>query len=79
MQKQEVRELFGFPSKNAAIEAAKQLEWLRNNLAHAQDIATHDWAAIARIALRIEEAVLHRKSSTGAGPTTVPLQQGKRR
>ena len=32
-----------------------QLESLRNNLAHAQDIVTHDWPVVARMAIRIEE------------------------
>lgn len=65
MLKPEVRSLFGFPSKNAAVAAIKQLESLRNNLAHAQDIVTHDWAAIARIASRIEDAAVLRKNRPG--------------
>jgi hypothetical protein len=44
----------GFPSKSAAKRVLKDLESLRNNLAHAQDVVTHDWAQIARIARRIE-------------------------
>jgi hypothetical protein len=31
-----------------------ELESLRNDLAHSQDIATYDWAAIARIAEQLE-------------------------
>jgi hypothetical protein len=45
---------FGFSSKAAARRVFKELESLRNNLAHAQDIVTHDWAQIARMARRIE-------------------------
>jgi hypothetical protein len=30
------------------------MESLRNNLAHAQDIVTHDWAQIARMARNLE-------------------------
>ncbi len=45
---------FGFPSKKVAKRICKELESLRNNLAHAQDIVTHDFAQIARIAQRIE-------------------------
>ena len=41
--------------------AHKQRDTNRNNLAHAQDIATHDWAAIARISSRIAEASFFRK------------------
>ena len=44
----------GFPSKRVAKRMCKDLESLRNNLAHAQDIVTHDFAQIARLAMRIE-------------------------
>lgn len=33
----------------------RELESLRNNLAHSQDFVTHDWAQIARLAQRIHE------------------------
>lgn len=49
-----VRDMLGFPSRNAALKVCKEFESLRNNLAHAQDIATHDFAQIARLAGRIE-------------------------
>jgi hypothetical protein len=45
---------FGFDSRKAAKRAVKELSSLRNNLAHAQDIVTHDWAQIARMTSRIE-------------------------
>ena len=48
-------ELFGFDSKGAAKRIIKSTESLRNNLAHAQDIVTHDWAQIARLSRRVEE------------------------
>jgi hypothetical protein len=41
---------FGFASRKAAKKVIKELESLRNNLAHAQDIVTHDWPQIARMA-----------------------------
>ncbi len=44
-------------STRAAKMALKEIESLRNNLAHAQDIATHDWVQIARFAQRVEEIV----------------------
>jgi hypothetical protein len=47
-------EALGFPSRSAAHKVCKEFESLRNNLAHAQSIATHDFAQIARIAGRIE-------------------------
>jgi predicted transcriptional regulator len=48
-------ELFGFDSKGTAKRIIKSTESLRNNLAHAQDIVTHDWAQIARLSRRVEE------------------------
>jgi hypothetical protein len=47
---EEERAKFGFESSGAAKRVVKELESLRNNLAHAQDIVTHDWAQIARLA-----------------------------
>jgi hypothetical protein len=48
-------ESFGFDSKRTAKRVIKSLESLRNNLSHAQDIVTHDWAQIARMAQRMQE------------------------
>lgn len=45
----------GFESKRVAKRVIKELESLRNNLAHAQDIVQHDWPQIARMSKRIEE------------------------
>ena len=45
----------GFDSIRVAKRAIKELESLRNNLSHAQDIVTHDWAQIARLSQRMEE------------------------
>lgn len=57
MQDPEQRTAFGFDSKGAAQRVARDLESLRNNLAHAQDIVTHDWPQIARLARRIEDSL----------------------
>jgi hypothetical protein len=46
---------FGFSSKRAAKTVLKHFQSLRNNLAHAQDISTYDWAQIARISMRMLE------------------------
>ena len=46
---------FGFASKAAAKRVIRELESLRNNLAHGQDIVTHDWAQIARLARQVQE------------------------
>lgn len=48
-------ERLGYESKSTAKRAIRDLESLRNNLSHAQDIVTHDWAQIARLAQRMEE------------------------
>jgi hypothetical protein len=53
----EARSDFGFASRKAGRKAVKDLESLRNNLAHAQDIVTHDWAAITLIARRVDRIV----------------------
>ena len=44
----------GFSSAGAAKKALKELESLRNDLAHGQDISTHDWPPILRLAQRIQ-------------------------
>ncbi len=46
----------GFDSRRAARRVMRDLESLRNNLAHAQDIATHDWTQIARLSRRLQES-----------------------
>ena len=45
---------YGFGSRAAARKVAREFEALRNNLAHAQDIVTHDWPQIVRMTQRIE-------------------------
>ncbi|GAA5177552.1 hypothetical protein GCM10025771_14900 [Niveibacterium umoris] len=42
-------------SKAESQRLIRDLENLRNGLAHAQDIVSHDWAQIARLARRLEE------------------------
>jgi hypothetical protein len=44
----------GFDTTRSAKKAAKEIESLRNNLAHTQDIVIHDWAQIARLSRRVE-------------------------
>jgi len=46
----------GFKSKGAAKKLIKELESLRNNLAHTQDIIAHDWPQISRMTQRFESA-----------------------
>jgi len=45
----------GIPSKNATRNAVRDIVSLRDHLAHAQDVVSHDWTQIARIAQRVEE------------------------
>jgi hypothetical protein len=44
----------GFDSRRAAKDAIKRLESLRNNLAHSQEIVSHDWPIITRLSGRLE-------------------------
>jgi hypothetical protein len=46
---------FEFKTIGAAKRVIKDLESLRNNLAHAQDIVSHDWPQIARMARNLEK------------------------
>jgi hypothetical protein len=47
-------EFMGFDSAKQAKKVIKELESLRNHLAHAQDIVVHDWAQIARLVSRLD-------------------------
>jgi hypothetical protein len=49
-------ELLDIGSKSVAKRLVRELESLRNNLAHAQDIVSHDWAQIVRLSYRLEES-----------------------
>ncbi len=55
IQHQPTLEALGFRSKRAARRVVKELEQLRNHLAHAQDIASHNWTQIVRMTQRIDE------------------------
>ena len=44
----------GLPSRKAALQAAKELETLRNNLAHTQEIIPDGWQRISSFATRLE-------------------------
>jgi hypothetical protein len=55
IQDREFLETLGFGSAGAAKKVVKDLESLRNNLAHGQDIASHDWPQIARLARRVQQ------------------------
>jgi hypothetical protein len=59
---------FGLASKAVAKRVVKELESLRNNLAHSQDIVLHDWPQIARLARRMQALAARR----GGIPPGVP-------
>ena len=48
-------DLLDIGSKSVAKRLVRELESLRNNLAHSQDITTHDWGQIVRLSYRLEE------------------------
>ena len=47
----------GFQSKKAAHKVVKELEQLRNHLAHTQNISSHNWSQIVRMTQRIDEEI----------------------
>jgi hypothetical protein len=52
-----LRKQLGFASRKRGSEAIKNLEKLRNNLAHAQDIVSLDWETIVTISENLEAVV----------------------
>jgi hypothetical protein len=55
MQDPAFMEASGFGSVVAAKMVIKDLESLRNNLAHGQDVTSHDWPQIVRLARRVRQ------------------------
>lgn len=55
LRNQQFLEGAGFYSVSTAKKALKDLESLRNNLAHGQEITTHDWPPIIRLAQRVQQ------------------------
>lgn len=56
ISKHETMAIMGLESRRSAKKVIREMESLRNNLAHAQDIVTYDWGQIVRLAGRLEEA-----------------------
>lgn len=50
-------EQFGYSSRREAKTAVKEIESLRNNLAHGQDIVSYDWPQIIRMTSRVNETL----------------------
>jgi len=55
---EEVRRLTQFESRRQVEQAVKQLERLRNNLAHAQDIIATDWDTIVLLSENLDNVLL---------------------
>jgi hypothetical protein len=49
LRNEELRKTAGFVSRSRGEQTVKELEALRNNLAHSQDIITSDWDIIVRL------------------------------
>jgi hypothetical protein len=69
---QQPRPLFRAGSKAESQRLVRDLEDLRNSLAHAQDIVTHDWTEIARLASRVEELAREADRPRGAAAPEEP-------
>jgi hypothetical protein len=57
ISKEETMEMMGLESRRSAKKVIREMESLRNNLAHAQDIVTYDWGQIVRLTHRLEETL----------------------
>ncbi len=55
----ELREMVGFDSKRSGSRFLEDLETLRNNLAHSQDIITGNWPKIVELADQAEKVLEH--------------------
>ncbi len=54
---EQLRQQIGFQSRRQAEQAIKNLEKLRNNLAHAQDIVALDWGTIVNLSENLEAVI----------------------
>lgn len=57
ISKEETMQMMGLESRRSAKKVIREMESLRNNLAHAQDIVTYDWGQIVRLTDRLEETL----------------------
>ena len=57
ISKEETLKMMGLESRRSAKKVIREMESLRNNLAHAQDIVTYDWGQIVRLTNRLEETL----------------------
>jgi hypothetical protein len=68
---EELRRL-DFPTRGAGQRVARDLQSLRNNLAHAQDIVEHDWPQIVRLARRFEGILAEGSGRAGFPESQLP-------
>jgi hypothetical protein len=64
IQNPEFLSLLDIGSRKVAKRLVRELESLRNNLSHSQDIVAHDWAQIVRLSYRLEESFSIKRSNT---------------
>jgi hypothetical protein len=57
MKSAELRERLGFPSKGAGDRVVRELETMRNHLAHSQDIVSSGWEAIVRLSGNVDRVL----------------------
>jgi len=64
----EWRERLAFKSVASAQQSIRDIESLRNNLAHGQNIVQDDWVTIARLARNLEEFLEHFSGAVSPAP-----------
>ena len=53
----QLREIFEFPSRTRALDVVKQLQALRNDLAHAQDIVAHNFDLVVLLSENVDRVL----------------------
>ncbi|MHC4079991.1 MAG: hypothetical protein ACYSU2_01590, partial [Planctomycetota bacterium] len=66
----EIREQLGMESRSAAREAVRNMEQLRNSLAHAHDIVTGSWQTIVNLSVHVDNVLGLYESSAWSGDVT---------
>jgi len=57
LRNEDLRTKAGFVSRSRGEQTVKELEALRNNLAHSQDIITSDWDVIVRMVENLDKVL----------------------
>jgi hypothetical protein len=66
----EIREQLGMGSRSAAREAVRNMEQLRNSLAHAHDIVTGSWRTIVNLSVNVDKVLGLYESSAWSSQST---------